>query len=132
MAIVERGEDKYLIRVYLGQDSITKKRLQINETFHGDRKDAERREQVLKDKAKNGSITRSSRRTVKQLVEFYLDSTKRRRGEARQRRQIYNFERYILPYIGSFQITKIKTSDIQRLFDFLLDPKEEKTCDQNK
>lgn len=132
MAIVQRREGVYLVRVYLGRDPITRKRIEINETVYGDREDAERREQILKNKAKKGSITRSSRMTVKQLVDYYLDSTKRRRGEVRQIIQRYKLERYALPYIGNFQITKIKTSDIQRLLDFLLDPKKEKTHDENK
>jgi Phage integrase, N-terminal SAM-like domain len=132
MAIVQRGESVYLVRVYLGRDPITRKRIEINEMVYGDREDAERREQILKNKAKKGSITRTSRMTVKQLVEFYLDTTKRRRSEASQRNLRRFLELYVLPYIGSHQITKIKTSDIQRLFDFLLDPKKEGINEQNK
>jgi hypothetical protein len=132
MAIVQRDEGVYLVRVYLGRDQITRKRIEINETVHGSHEDAERREQILKHKAKKSGLTRSSRITVKQLVEFYLDSTRRRRSEASQRTLKCFLDRYALPYIGNLQITKIKTSDIQRLFDFLLDPKKEKTDDQNK
>ena len=132
MAIVKRGENKYLIRVYLGRDTITKRRLEVNETFYGSYEDAEKREQILKDKAKEGNITKSSRMTVKQLVEFYLDSTRRSRGQTRQRFLRYALERYVLPYIGNLQITKIKKSDIQRLLNFLLDSKKEDKSDGQK
>lgn len=132
MAIVQRGERVYLVRVYLGRDRITHKRIEINETIYGEREDAERREQILKKKAKHGQVARSPRMSLSQLVEFYLDLTKRRRSEGSQKNLRYILERYALPYIGSLQITKIKTSDIQRLFNFLLDPKKEKTNGQNK
>lgn len=131
MAIIPRGEDTYLVRVYVGRDPITKKRIEINETVYGSFEDAERREQILKRKAGNGQIYRSRPMTLSQLVEFYLDSTKRRRSEASQRTTRNSLERYVLPYMGNLQITKIKMSDIQRLFDFLLDPKEEETNDRN-
>lgn len=131
MAIKERGEGTYLVRVYVGRDPIRKKRIQINETVHGTIEDAQRKEQILKAKVKEGEVTGSPRMTVKQLVESYLESTRRRRGEARQRNLRYILEKYVLPRIGSIQIAKIKRSDIQRLLDFFLDPKKEEADERN-
>lgn len=129
MAIIKRGEDIYLVRVYVGRDPITKRRIEVNKTVHGSRGDAERQEQILKDKAKEGHVTKSSRMTVKQLLEFYLESTRRRRGRARQVTLTYCFKKYVIPYIGSRQISKLTPHEIQCLFDYLLDPKEEKKTD---
>lgn len=125
MAITKRSENVYLVRVYVGRDRITKKRIEVNETVHGTFEDAERREQVLKSKSGSGQVVRSGRMTVKQLLKFYSDSTRRRRGLARQRNMEYVFDKYVVPYIGSLQIRKVTPSDIQRFLDYLLDPKAE-------
>ncbi len=125
MAIIKRDEDIYLVRVYVGRDPITKRRIEINKTVHGSRDDAEKQEQILKYKAEAGQVIKSPRMTVKQLLEFYLESTRRRRGQARQVNLTYYFKKYVVPYIGSLQISKVTPHDMQSLFDYLLDPKKE-------
>lgn len=132
MAIVKRGENIYLVRVYVGRDPITKRRTEVNKTVHGSRDDAERQEQILKAKAEEGQVTKSSRMTVKQLLEFYLESTRRRRGLARQVNLTYLFKKYVVPHIGSRQISKLTPHEIQGLFDYLLDPKKEEKTDGRK
>ncbi len=133
MSIIKRGEDIYLVRVYVARDPINKRRIEINKTVHGSRDDAERQEQILKDKAEAGQVTKSPRMTVKQLLEFFLESTHRRRGRARQETLTYYFKKYVVPHIGSLQISKVTPDDIQSLFDYLLDPKkEEKTDERNR
>lgn len=133
MAIIPRGGDTYLVRVYVGRDPISKRRIEINKTVHGSRDEAEKQERILKDKAEAGQVTKSPRMTVKQLLEFYLESTRRRRGEARQANLTYYFKKYVVPHIGSLQISKVTPHDIQSLFDYLLDPKkEEKTNDGDR
>lgn len=129
MAIIERGKDIYLVRVYVSRDPITKRRIEINKTVHGSRDDAERQEQILKDKAEAGQVTKSPRMTVEQLLEFFLESTRRRRGLARQVNLTYYFKKYVVPHIGSLQISKLTPHDVQSLFDYLLDPKKEETTD---
>ena len=126
MAIVKRGENIYLIRVYLGRDPVTKRRLERNETFYGTFEEAEKREQILKAKAREGDLVRSPRMTVTKLMELYLDATRHNRREASQYILETQTERYVNPYIGSLQIVKVKTSDLQRFFNFLLDPKKDK------
>lgn len=132
MAITKRGEGVYLVRIYVGRHPITKRRIEINKTVHGSRDDADRQEQILKVKAEAGLITKSPRMTVEKLFEFYLESTRRRRGEARQAVLTYLFKKYVVPHIGSLQISKITPHDIQSLFDYLLDPKKEKTDESNR
>lgn len=73
MAIVRRGKNKFLVRIYSHRDPITGKRIDINETFHGDLEEAKKREQVLKNKVKNGTASKSSNITVNQLIDSYLD-----------------------------------------------------------
>jgi hypothetical protein len=85
MAIIKRGEKKYLIRVYITRDPITKKRIEINETFYGAEDEAIKHEQLLKTKATKGEISKPSRITVNQLIELYLNNTRHFRSEASQR-----------------------------------------------
>lgn len=132
MAIKKRGEKVYLVRVYVGRDRVTKKRIEINETVHGDFRAAQRKEQILKSQAEEGQVVNPARMTVKQLLDFYLETTRHRREERHQLYLRYRFDKYIIPYIGSYQIKTIKTSDIQRLLNYMLDPKEGKTDDQEE
>jgi hypothetical protein len=71
MAIIKQGEDVYLVRVYVGRDPITKKRIEINETVHGTFDEAEQKGRSLKTKATRGQVVRSPRMTVKQLIKLY-------------------------------------------------------------
>lgn len=129
MSITKRGENVYLVRVYVGRDRVTKKRIEVNETVHGGFEEAQRKEQLLKSRAEAGHVVKPARMTVKQLLDFYLKTTRHRREERQQLYLRYKFDKYVIPYIGSYQIKTIKPSDIQRLLDFLLDPKEGKTDD---
>jgi len=129
MAIVQRGENIYLVRVYLGRDRVTKKRLQKNVTVYGTREEAEKQEQLLKEKAKSGGLSKSSIRTVAQLMPAYLNA-KRHSLDISTRHKMQAFwDRYVVPYIGSFKVEEISTSDIQNLLNFLLDPKKERSSE---
>lgn len=132
MAIVKRGENKFLIRVYLGRDPITKKRLEINETFYGDRDSAEKHEQILKSKAVGGTLAKSPRMTVNQLINLYMDSTRHHLSKHTISHRTDQFGRYVIPFIGNTQIQKIKRNDIQRLLNYLLDPKKEGKVNDEK
>jgi hypothetical protein len=125
MAITPRGENIYLVRVYIGRDPVTRKRIEVNETVRGSYEDAERREQVLKENARKGQVVRSPRMTVNKLVDFYLETTRTHRSQTTQTSYMNVYRLYIRPYIGGMQITKVRPSDIQRLLNFLLDPRKE-------
>lgn len=127
MAIVKRGENIYLVRVYLGRDRVTKKRLQKNVTVYGTLEEAEKVEQMLKDKAAKGELSKSPIRTVGQLMSGYLHANRHRLSISTQFMMQASWDRYVLPYIGSFKIDEISTSDIQKFLNFLLDPKREDT-----
>lgn len=132
MAIIKRGEDTYLVRIYVGRDPIKHRRIEVNKTVRGSRDEAEKQERLLKDKVDEGQFTKSPRMTVEQLLEFFLKSTRRRRGLARQVNLTYYFKKYVIPYIGSLKISKVTPHDIQSLFDYLLDPKKEEKTDERK
>jgi Phage integrase, N-terminal SAM-like domain len=132
MAITKRGENVYLVRVYVGRDRVTGKRIEVNETVHGDFEEAQRKEQILKSRAERGRIVKPARMTVKQLFDFYLETTRHRREEGHQVHLKYTFDKYVIPYIGSYQIKTITASDIQRLLNYLMDPKKGKNDDEEE
>lgn len=125
MAITKRGENKYLIRVYISRDSITKRRLEINETFYGTEEEAVKREQLLKDKVDTGEISKSSSMTLSQLADLYLGTTRHYRSEASQQLMKDRFDTYVRPYLGDRKIAQIKHLDMQQYFSFLSSPKKE-------
>ena len=127
MAIVKRGENVYLVRVYLGRDRVTKRRLQKNVTVRGTQEEAEKVEQVLKERAAKGELSKSPLRTVGQLMPAYLQANRHRLGISTRYMQQKAWDRYVVPYIGSFKIDEIRTSDLQNFLNFLLDPKKEDT-----
>lgn len=124
MAIIKRGENKYLIRVYVTRHPITKKRIEINETFYGTEEEAVKHEQLLKTKAARGELSKPSRITLNQLIDLYLDNTRHFRSEASQRLTRDQFARYVQPYLGDQRVEKITRKDIQQLLNFLLAPKK--------
>lgn len=119
MAITKLGKDKYLIRVYTGRDPVTKGRRSINETFRGSHREAEKREQILKMQACKHPTRGASNMTVSDLIELYLEATANRRSDLTHFRPRELFDRYVVPYIGNIRISKVDTSVIQRLLDFL-------------
>lgn len=126
MAIIERGKNTYLIRVYLGRHPLTKKRIEINETFYGTLEEAKKREQILKNNTRKGSLSMSPSMTVNQLIDVYLELYRHRMTKASLHILQRRFELYARPYIGSYKLRKVRMSDIQALFNFLLDPKKDK------
>lgn len=124
MAITKLGEDKFLIRVYKGRDPVTKRRYSVNETFRGTFREAERREQVLKVEVRKHPTRGSPNMTVSELIDLYLEATANRRSELTHFRPRELFDRYVVPYIGGIRISKVDTSVIQRLLDFLYAPKK--------
>lgn len=125
MAIRELGHHKVLIRIYTGRDPVTKRRRGVNETFRGTRREAEKREQVLKVEAHERPKRGSPNMTVSDLVTLYLKATANRRTALTNIRLRYSFDRYVLPHIGGLRISKVDTSVIQQLLDFLSAPRGE-------
>jgi integrase len=125
MSIIRRGKNTFLVRVYVRRDPVTKKRIDINETVHGSLSYAKKREAKLKDQQYSGRFVKSSGMTVDALFKLYLDSARHTLGIASYDQYDVTYRRYAQPYIGGVAISKIKHSDFQQLFNFLLDPKKD-------
>src|SRR5215212_8986700 len=95
-----RGRDTHLIKITLGYEPVTHKRLYHTETFKGTKKDARLREAELKLQLRDKRLVRSSEMTFCQCFTRYCD-------EARPHLSLNSFytyesfiKRYLLPVIG--------------------------------
>lgn len=124
MSIRQRGKNTYLIRVYVGRDPITKKRIEINVTEHGTRANAKKVEAQLKGQKEFGHLIKTSRMILNELFDSYLDSVRHVLAEVTRNNYRQQFFYYIRPYIGHLPLKQINTSVIQNMFNVLLDKRE--------
>jgi hypothetical protein len=124
MSVLKRGGGTFLVRVYLGRDPITKKRVEVNETVRGSFSTAKKRETDLRAQHYSGRLTKSTRVTVNALFEEYLKSIRHRVELTTYHNYQRAYKGYIAPYIGTLSIDKLRHSDFQQLFNFMLDEKE--------
>jgi len=124
MSIIRRGKDTFLVRVYLGREATTKKRLEVNETVRGSLSLARKVESTLKERKYSGRLTKSPKMSLDTLVNLYLDSIRHTLSLSTHVNYESAYNRYARPYIGQIPISQVRTSDIKKLFNFLQDKKE--------
>jgi len=124
MSIIQRGKNTFMVRVYVGRDPLTKRRVEINETVRGSFSYAKKREAKLKEQKHSGRLLKTPRMTVDALHELFLDSVRHTISPTTYYGYEDSYKRYARPIIGAISIASIKPSDIQKLFNFMLDEKE--------
>lgn len=125
MAIIPRGENTYLLRVYIGRDPLTGKRIEFNQTVHGTLAYAKKVEAKIKAQKVSESFINTSHITLNKMLDLYLDSVRHLQSKSTQHRHKTFLNYYVRPYIGHIRLKKINTNIIQELFNFLLDKKKE-------
>jgi integrase len=124
MAVILRGENTYLVRVYLGRDVVTKKRIEINRTVHGSLITAEKVEAKLKGEKASGHLIKTPRMTLNALLDLYRESSRHSQAPSTREKDRAYFDCYVRPYIGDTPLEKINRGVIQQLFNLLLDKKK--------
>lgn len=124
MSVRERRDGAFLIRVYLGRDPVTKKRVEVNETLHGTISEARKRETELKARHYAGRLTKSSQMTLDALFEEYLKSARHRLAQATYVNSQKMYRLHVSPFLGNFPLDRIKPSHVQQMLNILLDEKE--------
>jgi integrase len=127
MAITKRGENIYLVRVYIGRHPFTRKRIEINRTVYGTRADAKKVETELKTEKEWGRLRTSPRMRLNKLLDLYSESRRHIQAKTTQVKDKTYFDYYIRPFIGDMPLNKINRGVIQELFNTLLDEKREGT-----
>ena len=115
--VIERGKDKHQIRIFLGRDS-TGKRHYFNETFHGKKKDAEKRKRELLSKHERGEPLTLSNDTLNAFLDEWLKAHPNLKESA-----LNHYTRalgyYVRPHIGKKLLAKIEADDVQTLYSTL-------------
>jgi integrase len=115
--IIPRGENTFLVRVYLGRDPRTGKRRYHNHTVHGTPKDAQTYlNRVLRDRDL-GEFVEASRITVDEYFDQWLKTVLK--GSVSERTYddyTLMLDRYIRPKIGHFKLSSLRPIHIQTIY----------------
>ncbi|MBL8189213.1 MAG: site-specific integrase [Acidobacteria bacterium] len=111
---VERGQNKFLLRIFQGRDSAGKRHYH-DETFHGGKRQAQDRLRTLLTKHKAGESLKINKDTLNVFLEEWLDSNlDLKDSTVVHYRTIINL--YIRPELGNKMLAKIEAGDIQTLY----------------
>jgi integrase len=124
MSVTERGVNTYLVRVYVGREPLTRRRIEINETVRGTLTSAKKVEAKLKGRKEEGRIIKPGRMTLDVLLDQYLDSARHFQAATTQNKNRNFLDRYVRPYAGSLPLTGVTSKVLQDLFNLLMDKKE--------
>lgn len=109
--VVERGPDKFLIRIYTGRDT-TGKRHYINETFHGKKTAAKGRLRELLSKVKSGEPIKLGNDTLDTFLDAWLQSHPDLKASTlRTYKRILGY--YVRPQLGGLMLSQIVAEDLQ-------------------
>lgn len=120
MSIKERG-NTWLIRIYLGRDKATGKRLEYNETVRGSVEEAAARHEELQEKLASGTLLVPSKMTVEELNEHHCKVV---RNEVSPRHLFdlrARFDLNVKNIIGHIAIGDVTGEHIKKVIDTLLD-----------
>jgi hypothetical protein len=125
MSIERRGKSKWLIRIYMGRDPVTKKRLGISEIFNGTEDEAREREKDLKAELRLGILKPPSRMTLNDLIDLYLNANKHKASLATFEKNVTQLKLWVQPKLGHLRLDKLDEIVLQAHFVYLLAPKDE-------
>ena len=114
--IIKRGERKFIVRIYMGRDD-NGKRLYLNHSINGTRKDAQKYlNTALRDKDL-GVFVEPASITVNAYLDKWLSSVVR----ARVRQPTfddyeYQLNRFVRPAFGSRKLSDVRPLDVQKLY----------------
>lgn len=122
--IVRRGTSTWLVRIYLGRDSETRRRKYIGKFIHGGLRSAQAHLNHMLAERDLGRNIRSSRQTLGMYLDHWLNIC------ARPRLRLKSFHdystllaRYVRPRLGNRPLGELSPGEIQALYGELLDRK---------
>lgn len=118
--VIKRGEERYLLRIFLGRDPVTGKRSYHTETYHGSKRNAETKLRDLLMSYEQGSLVPKTKLTLNQHMEKWL-ATVRLKVKGRTYEDYSGiWERYIKDKLGRVQLGRISVMAIQDLYNGLV------------
>ena len=119
--IIERGKNKYMVRVPLGTGA-NGKRLYHNKTIHGNKKVAQRYRTKILRQRDLGELVEPSKELLEPYLERWLDTAARPRIAPSTFITYEKYvELYIVPGLGNKRISELEPLDIQELYNDLVE-----------
>jgi integrase len=123
--IIPRGENKFLVRIFLGRDGVTGKRRYHNATVRGTKKDAQRYMNGILREIDLGSFAEPSKLSLKEFIDRWLnDSAKPAVRERTYKNYEYLLNHYVIPKLGAIRLSSLKPLEIQKLYTELYQEKK--------
>jgi integrase len=115
--IIERGDNKHLVRVYLGTDETTGKRRYHNHTVRGTKKDAQRYMNGVLRELDLGTFVEPAGETLAAYLDHWLEAA----AKPRVRERTYNdyaalLRRYVREPLGAKKLATLRALDIQKVY----------------
>lgn len=121
-SITKRGAQTYLIRLSLGKDPVTGKRIYRTETVHGPRKEAERVLRQLVSEYETGRLAEPDRISLNEYLSQWLELAAKVRVSLRTWVDYQAMlRRYVSESIGPLPLGRVTTSNVQDLYNSLLE-----------
>ena len=130
-SITQRGDGKYLVRVYLGTDG-QGKRIYSSKTVRGSRADAERMKTQMLREVDTNSYAGPTNTTLTEFLDVWLNMKEgsvsaRTHADYRTR-----MEKDILPEVGHLKLEKLTSPMLQKVFDKLKGLRSPRTLQYNR
>lgn len=114
--IIPRGEDTWLVRIFMGRDGNGKRRY-LNKTIRGKKKDAQDYLNKTLAAISTGTFVEPSPLTVDEYLDKWLESAARPRlSERTYADYIELLKRYVRPKLGSTKLAQLRPLGIQGLY----------------
>ena len=118
-SIEKRGENTYRLIVSTGKN-LDGSRAKRTKTIHGSRKDAEIALAEFVTEANHGLISEGKPITFEEFFHVWqVNYGEKELAPSTYKRYVRMLETRILPYLGSFTLEKIKSTDLMKLYDML-------------
>lgn len=115
--IIKRGENKFLVRVFLGRDQQTGKRNYLNKTIRGTKKDAQKWLNATLREIDLGIFVEPAAESVNAFLDKWLEAA----AKPRLRQRTYEdyqslLRRYVRDELGKLKLSALRPLDIQSLY----------------
>ena len=115
--IIRRGNRKWLVRVFLGRDSVSGKRRYHNHTVHGSKKDADRYLAAALRSRDLGTFVEPAKMSLNSFLDRWLEDAVKPRVRPRTLQDYRRFlGQYVRPALGDRRLDRLTPLDLQKLY----------------
>ena len=115
--IIRRGQQVWMVRIYAGREPETGRRKYIRKSIHGGLRAAQAHLNHMLAEQELGRNIRSSRQTLDQYLDHWLNIWARARPRAKSCRDYSGLlARYVRPRLGVRPLGELSAEDIQALY----------------